>query len=392
MMADGKARYLTKVVLPRTSDSEGAMEGDLVTLLLCGDVMPGRGVDHILPHPGDPELREPGASDAGIYVRLAERVNGPIRSPVGFDWPWGDALRVADEMAPDVRVINLECAITLNSEFTRDKIVHYRMEPANLPCVTAFKPDACALANNHVLDFGRAGLNDSLRSLADTGLPAAGAGRDLAQAQQPAAISLPAGGRVLVFSCGTACGGIPASWAAAPSRPGLDLLTLDDAAADSLIARVREAKRPGDIAVVSLHWGSNWGYQVDCDQARFARRLVDADVDLIHGHSSHHPRPIETYRGKLILYGCGDCIDDYEGIGGYEHYRNDLRLLYFATLQRDTGCLSTLSMVPMQARKMRLHYAQAADRRWLAATLNDISRAYGSQVSLGSCGMLSLDI
>jgi poly-gamma-glutamate capsule biosynthesis protein CapA/YwtB (metallophosphatase superfamily) len=67
-----------------------------------------RGVDQILPHPGDPELREPGASDAGIYVRLAERASGPIPRPVGFDWPWGEALRVADDMAPDVRVINLE--------------------------------------------------------------------------------------------------------------------------------------------------------------------------------------------------------------------------------------------------------------------------------------------
>ena len=49
-------------------------------------------------------------------------------------------------------------------------------------------------------------------------------------------------------------------------------------------------------------------------QIRFAHRLIDAGVDVVHGHSSHHPRPIEVYRGKLILYGCGDTIDDYEGI------------------------------------------------------------------------------
>lgn len=369
------------------------MEGDLVTLLLCGDVMPGRGVDQVLPHPGDPELREPGASDAGVYVRLAERVNGPIPYPVGFDWPWGDALRVADDMAPDVRVINLECAVTRNGEFASGKIVHYRMEPANLPCVTVFKPGACALANNHVLDFGRAGLNDTLHWLAGAGLAAAGAGRDLTIARQPAAIPLPGGGRVLVFSCGAASSGIPASWAAAPNRSGLELLTsLDNAAADSLIARVRVAKRLGDIAVVSIHWGCNWGYEVDPDQARFARRLIDADVDLIHGHSSHHPRLIETYRGKLILYGCGDCIDDYEGISGYEQYRDDLRLLYFATLQRGTGQLSALRMIPMQARKMRLHRARPADSKWLATTLDQISRAHGSRILLDPDGTLSLDM
>ena len=78
-------------------------------------------------------------------------------------------------------------------------------------------------------------------------------------------------------------------------------------------------------------------------QVRFARRLIDGGVDLIHGHSSHHPRPIEVYRGKLVLYGCGDCIDDYEGITGYESYRDDLRLLYFASVQAGTGELAALT-------------------------------------------------
>jgi poly-gamma-glutamate synthesis protein (capsule biosynthesis protein) len=369
------------------------MRGDLVTLLLCGDVMPGRGLDQILPHPGVPELRESSTIDAGLYVQLAEQVNGPIRCPVSFDWPWGDALRVVDDMAPDVRVINLECAVTRSNDFAPDKAVHYRMEPANLPCVTAFRPDACALANNHALDFGRAGLTDTLHWLGGAGLAAAGAGRDLAQAQQAVAIPLPRGGRVLVFSCGAACSGIPVSWAAAPGRPGLDLLTgLDDAAAGSLINRVREAKQPGDIAVVSIHWGSNWGYEVERDHARFARLLIDAGVDLIYGHSSHHPRPIQTYRGKLVLYGCGDCIDDYEGIGGYEQFRDDLRLLYFATVRRGTGQLTELRMVPMQARKMRLRHARLADSKWLATILGQISRAYGSRISLSRGGTLSLDL
>jgi poly-gamma-glutamate capsule biosynthesis protein CapA/YwtB (metallophosphatase superfamily) len=56
---------------------------------------------------------------------------------------------------------------------------------------------------------------------------------------------------------------------------------------------------------------------VDEDQVRFARRLIDGGVDVIHGHSSHDLRPVEVYRGRLILYGCGDCIDDYEGISGH---------------------------------------------------------------------------
>ena len=88
------------------------MGAGVVTVFACGDVMPGRGVDQILPHPDDPELREARARDARAYVDLAERAHGPIPRPVSFSWPWGDALQVLDATAPDVRVINLETSIT----------------------------------------------------------------------------------------------------------------------------------------------------------------------------------------------------------------------------------------------------------------------------------------
>ena len=153
---------------------------------------------------------------------------------------------------------------------------------------------------------------------------------------------------------------------------------------------MQAARRPGDVAVVSIHWGSNWGYGVDADQVRFARALIDGGADLVHGHSSHHPRPIEVFRGKLILYGCGDCIDDYEGITGHRAYRPDLRLLYFASLEAGTGRLAALRMAPMRARRMRLQLAPAADRQWLRTALDRISRRFGSRVDLHSDGMLAL--
>jgi len=369
---------------------EGMADG-LVTLFLCGDVMLGRGVDQILPHPSDPELREGHISDARSYVRLAERVSGPIPQPVSFSWPWGEALDVLDLAAPDVRVINLETTVTRSAEFMPGKAVHYRMSPDNLPGLAVVRPDACALANNHVLDLGRAGLGETLDTLAGAGMRAVGAGRDEAEAGQPAAIPVPGGGRVVVFSCGAGSSGIPASWAATPTGPGVDFLpSLSDAVADDLISRVRQLKGPGDVVVVSIHWGSNWGYAVDHDQVRFARRLIDGGVDLIHGHSSHHPRPVEVYRGRLVLYGCGDCIDDYEGVGGYDQFRDDLRLLYFASVAPDAGTLATLRMVPMQARKMRLRHASAGDTEWLRRVLETISAGFGSGIDRQPDGALIL--
>jgi poly-gamma-glutamate synthesis protein (capsule biosynthesis protein) len=91
----------------------------VVTVFVCGDVMPGRGLDQVLPHPGDPELREAYARDARAYVDLAERAHGPIPRPVSFDWPGGDALGMLADIAPHVRVINLETSITASSDFSR---------------------------------------------------------------------------------------------------------------------------------------------------------------------------------------------------------------------------------------------------------------------------------
>lgn len=93
------------------------------------------------------------------------------------------------------------------------------------------------------------------------------------------------------------------------------LTDLSDRTATRVARRALAEKRLGDITVVSVHWGSNWGYEVDDRQIDFAHRLIDEGVDVVHGHSSHHPRPIEVYREKLILYGCGDTVDDYEGTG-----------------------------------------------------------------------------
>lgn len=368
------------------------MQGDLITLCLAGDVMLGRGIDQILPHPGDPALAETYIRDARSYVELAEAANGPIPRPVDFSWPWGDTLRILDLAAPDAMVLNLETAVTRSDDFATGKAVHYRMHPANLPCLAAARPDVCVLANNHVLDFGRQGLTETLDALADAGFTVAGAGHDADEARRAAIVPVEAGRRILVHSIGMPSSGIPPDWAAAAKRSGVDYVAeASDTAAAAVVARIREVKRPGDIVVTSIHWGSNWGYTVPRDQVRFAHALVDGGVDVVHGHSSHHPRPLELYRGKLIAYGCGDLVNDYEGITGYEDYRDYLRLLYFPSLE-PTGRLRELRITPLQARRMRLGRGSAKDCRWLQEVLGRISRGFGSRIAYDPDGTLTLGV
>ena len=364
------------------------MSDETVVLALCGDVMLGRGIDQILPHPGDPSLSEGCIRDARDYVRLAEAANGAIPLPMDAAWPWGDALDVLNAATTQVRIINLETSVTQCPDAAPGKAIHYRMNPANLPCLTAAQPDCCVLANNHILDFGRRGLAETIQALHGSGLRTAGAGRDAEAAWRPAVV--PAGtGRVLILAFGVASSGIPASWAATSGRPGVAFLPqLSGSQAEIIIDRVRRLKRPGDIAIASVHWGPNWGYGIGRDQRRLAHALIDGGIDLVHGHSSHHPRPIEVYRHRLVLYGCGDLVNDYEGISGHDQYRPDLRLLYLASVRPETGELVRLRMTALQAHRMRLRRASEEDTGWLRTRLDLHSRDFGTAVDLGDQGTL----
>jgi poly-gamma-glutamate capsule biosynthesis protein CapA/YwtB (metallophosphatase superfamily) len=359
------------------------------TLVLCGDVMTGRGVDQILPNAGNARLEEASTHDARAYVDLAEAANGPIPRPVAFSYVWGDALAEPEWFGADVRIVNLETSITRSELRWPDKGIHYRMSPENVACLTEARIDVCTLANNHVLDHGRPGLVETLETLGRTGVQVAGAGLDLDHARRPAVVELAGGERVVVIAFGTEESGIPPTWAAAPSRSGVDLVRrLDNRTASEIGERVLRVKQPGDVVVASVHWGSNWGWKVPSDHVRFAHRLVDAGVDVVHGHSSHHVRPIEVYRGRLVLYGCGDFIDDYEGISGYEAYRDDLVLAYVVALDPVRGEVG-LRMLPFRIRNMRLARAAPEEASWLAETLDRISGG-GSRFAVASDGALTL--
>lgn len=363
-----------------------------MTLFLCGDVMTGRGIDQILPHPGDPRLHEPYVKDARTYVQLAEERNGLISEPVAFSYIWGDALSELARVSPDLRIINLETSITRSDDYWKGKGINYRMNPANVPCLTAAGIDVCALANNHVLDWGYDGLGETLRTLEKVGIKTVGAGSDLTSASAPAVVQVPGKGRVLLFSCGLESSGIPVSWAAGENRPGVNLLPdLSERTLLGIANSIRRLRQAGDIVVVSIHWGGNWGYDVSREQRAFAHGLIDtAGVDIIHGHSSHHVMGIEVYRDRPILYGCGDFINDYEGIGGHETFRGDLSLMYFVRMSPVTGRLADLHMIPTMMRKIRVTRASRAAAEWLGQTLNREGKAFGTRVVLKEDTVLDL--
>ena len=372
-------------------EDEGRAQQTLPTvkIFLCGDVMTGRGIDQVLPLPCAPQLHEQYMTLATDYVSLAEQAHGAIAKPVDPAYIWGVSLEEMQRQEPAARIINLEMSITRCEDFS-PKGINYRTSPENAVCLTAADIDCCVLANNHVLDFGRAGLIDTLSALERLNIRTAGAGRDLNEATAPAVIDIGKGSRLIILACVALSSGVPLAWAARRNKPGVNLCHLSDLDAEAIADQVARVRRLGDIVVVSIHWGSNWGYDVPDDHTRFARRLIDiAGVSVVHGHSSHHPRAIEIYRNRLILYGCGDFLNDYEGIRGYERFRSDLSLMYFATIDRRSGNLSGLEMVPLQIRRFQLIRASREDCKWLGDTLDRESRRFGAQVEMTAGGALT---
>jgi len=372
---------------------KAASASSLLTLFMCGDVMTGRGIDQVLPSPSDPRLYESYVKNAARYVELAQSVNGPFPKRVDFSYPWGDALDELDRVMPDVRIINLETAVTVSNDYWKGKGINYRMHPANVLCIKAARIDCCVIANNHILDWGYAGLEDTLAALDSVNVKSAGAARNITEAEAPALIDVNNKGRVLLFAYASPTAGVPRNWAATNSRSGVNYLPdLSQKTVRKIAAQVQKVKRPGDIVVASIHWGANWGYDIPDRQRGFAHWLIDeAGVDAIHGHSSHHPKGIEVYDGRPILYGCGDFLNDYEGITGHEEYRGDLVLMYLVTMHRWSGKLVQFEMVPFQIKRFRLNHASDEDARWLERTMNRECARFGGRVALSETDRLTLD-
>jgi poly-gamma-glutamate synthesis protein (capsule biosynthesis protein) len=269
------------------------------------------------------------------------------------------------------------------------------MQPQNLPVLTAADIDCGVLANNHVLDWGRPGLVETLMALGRAGIASAGAGPDAQAAAAPARLTAPAlpdGGRVLIFAVGVGSSGIPAAWTATAEQAGVNRIgDLSDAVADSIAERIHSVRAPADLTLLSIHWGGNWGYAIPEGHRRFAHRLIDSGtVDAIHGHSSHHPLGIEVHRGRPILYGCGDLLNDYEGIGGYDWLRPDLGLMYFTTHAVGSGQLLRMEAVPMRIERLRLNRATRQDSQWLRERLAHESDRFGVSVGLRDDGALQV--
>ncbi len=175
-------------------------------------------------------------------------------------------------------------------------------DPRLMPVLKRAGIDGVTLGNNHVLDAGTSGLEETLGHLDRAGIARAGAGMDLAEAREPMIFDL-GGTRIGVLSH-LSIPGYEWAWAT-ETAPGTAPLV-----EDVLVEDIERLRREVDLVVVMPHWGREYLAEPEPDQVELARAAVDAGADLVVGGHAHWPKGIEMYEGAPIFYGVGNFLLD----------------------------------------------------------------------------------
>jgi poly-gamma-glutamate synthesis protein (capsule biosynthesis protein) len=310
---------------------------------LTGDVMLGRTVD-------ERQRRRPVAAVWGDLTERLRRFDGLL--------------------------VNLECCLSTRGEPWRRtrRAFHFRADPDwAVPALERAGVDCCALANNHVLDYETEALADTLAALDGAGIAHSGAGPDRSAALSPAVV--PVGSLTVAVVSLT---DNTVEYAATADRPGTAYAEMD-AEDPATRATVRECLRRArahhpDLLVASLHWGPNMTVAPPARFQRFARWLVDAGVDAVHGHSAHVFHGVEVYRGRPVLYDAGDFVDDYAVDG---RLRNDRSFLFDLTVT-DEGRPTRLRLEPTEIRDCAVHRAPPDVAAWSRERMRERSAPFGT--------------
>ena len=151
------------------------------------------------------------------------------------------------------------------------------------------------LANNHTFDAEERGFTDTIHALSSAGIAHVGGGRDLDEARKP--VILTRNGIKFGVLGYTQFNNMGESTYAAPGRPGI-------APMDPFLMKedIRRLRSQVDYVVVAVHWSANRKYDISPENRKFAHDLIDAGADIVLGHHPPHPKGLEVYRGKVILY------------------------------------------------------------------------------------------
>jgi poly-gamma-glutamate capsule biosynthesis protein CapA/YwtB (metallophosphatase superfamily) len=236
---------------------------------------PGSAPSKATPTPaGPPQITLDFAGD----VHFQERTLALLSSPSTAFGPVADVFKAAD-----VSMVNLETAVTAGGT-PEPKTFHFRAPTKAYEAMAAAGIDVVTVANNHALDYGRVGLQDTLSSAAAAKMPMIGGGADAAAAYAPW-ITTVKGVKIAFFGF-SQIQELASSWVAKDNRSGI-AMAYDSASTARAVAAVKAAKAKADVVVVYMHWGQEYNDCPIAAQKSVAKQLSDAGATMIVGTHAH---------------------------------------------------------------------------------------------------------
>jgi poly-gamma-glutamate capsule biosynthesis protein CapA/YwtB (metallophosphatase superfamily) len=273
------------------------------TTVPAGTGVPAGTVQRVPPTAGASSRPVPGDAAAGSLtlafagdVHFTGRTAGLLSDPATAFGPIAGVLRAADFTA-----VNLETAVTSRGT-PQPKTYHFRTVPAAFTALRDAGVDLVTMANNHVLDYGQAGLADTLAAAKAARFPYVGIGADAAAAWAPYVTTIN-GTRIAVIGVSQVAE-LASSWVATPSRPGeanaIDL--------GRTLAAVRSARRLAPTVIVFMHWGTEGTACPDGNQLSLARKLAAAGASIIIGAHAHMLQGSGWLGRTFVAYGMGNFL------------------------------------------------------------------------------------
>ncbi|MGB8232358.1 MAG: CapA family protein [Methanobacterium sp.] len=259
--------YNKKSTTPATDVSKSN-----VTMFFTGDVMLGRGVNGIL------------AKGVNVFHNV---------DPLFLN--------------ADAVVVNLEDPLTLSTDNLKHT-VPLKANPAYTHVLKDNNVVVTCLANNHIMDYGNKGLNDTINTLQNNGINYTGAGENLEQATTPVYLNIK-GRRIAILNFMDNSSFTEFQ----PSElPGATINSSGYAPADWNIIkkRIDESKNNSDVTVVVFHYGNEYSTTPNPSQINLSHKCIDEGADMVIGSHTHVIQEIESYKGKPIFYSLGNFVFD----------------------------------------------------------------------------------
>jgi len=244
-----------------------------ITMLAVGDIMLDRGVEHMIKKEGKGSFKYPFLKIKDVFEE-SDLVFGNLEGPIS-----DKGKKVGS-------------------------IYSFRMDPKSLEGLKFAGFDVLSLANNHMFDYERLALKDTMKRLSEAEINYAGAGTTGKEAFSVRILEVKR--TKIGFLAYTNLG--PKSWKAEGERSGIAWIGDQDIA--EIKKDIEKAKKEVDILIVSLHAGKEYTTDLTDFQVKFSKSCIGAGADMVLGHHSHVIQKLEKYKNGWVAYGLGNFIFD----------------------------------------------------------------------------------